>query len=272
MNNFWQRTLTGIFFVIIIVGSIVYHPVAFICVFSLVVLGGVYELKYIFGEVNVNLAIIPSVCLALFGFLSIFLIQYNILDLNVLYGIIPLISFVFIQELFRKKDNPLKNIAATLFSAIYIGVPFALLGVLAFTGDSGVYNFHLPLSVFILVWVNDTGAYLAGVTMGKTKFFERISPKKTWEGTIGGFLLAILGAYVLSLFWKDMTSFTWLGFGGIISVMAILGDLVESMFKRSVGVKDSGTILPGHGGVLDRFDAVIFAIPMAVFYSKIIVY
>ncbi len=271
MNNFWQRTLTGIFFVLIIVGSIVYHPVAFICVFSLVVLAGVYELKYIFGEVNVNLSVIPSVLLALFGFLSIFLIQFKVLDLNILYGLIPLVSFIFIQELFRNKEQPLKNIAATLFSAIYIGLPFALLGVLAFSAN-GDYNFRLPLSIFILVWLNDTGAYLAGVTMGKTKFFERISPKKTWEGTIGGFLVAILGAYVLSLFWMDMTALKWIGFGAIISVMAILGDLVESMFKRSVGVKDSGTILPGHGGILDRFDAVIFAIPMAVFYSKIIVY
>ncbi len=270
MSNFWQRTLTGILFVIVVVGSIIYHPLSFIFVFILVVLAGVYELKAFFKEVKVDLSLFPSVILALYGFLSIFLIQYSVIDLSVLYGIIPFVAFIFVYELFRKKENPLLNIAATVFSSIYIGLPFALLGVLAFM--DGTYNFRLPLSVFILVWLNDTGAYLAGVTMGKHKFFERISPKKTWEGTIGGFLLVLIGAYVISLFWKDMSSLQWIILGGIISVMAVLGDLVESLFKRSVGVKDSGNLLPGHGGVLDRFDAVIFAIPMAVFYLKIIVY
>ncbi len=269
MNNFWQRTLTGILFVIVLAGSIYYHPLSFASIFLLVVVAGIHEMRSLFSKVGID---IPLYATSIFG-LSIytfsFLIQFRVFNTSIFYFIIPIVCFLFVKELFRQHDKPIVNIASSIFTAIYISSPFALLSLLAF--DNGTYNFQLPLSVFILVWMNDTGAYLSGVTIGKHKFFERISPKKTWEGTIGGFILTIAVAFLLSQFWFELSVIQWLIFGAIISVMAVLGDLVESMFKRSIGIKDSGNILPGHGGILDRFDAVFFAIPMAVFYVELFV-
>lgn len=269
MNNFWQRALTGILFVIVVAGGIYFHPFSFFTIFFLVIIAGVYELKGLLAITKVNIQFFFTLLLAVYLFVSSFLVQSKISDNSIFYLIIPIVSLIFIKELFKSADRPFDNIASSLLSACYIGAPFALLNVLAF--HNGIYNFILPLSVFILVWINDTGAYLAGVSLGKNKFFERISPKKTWEGTIGGFVFTLLAAFLLSTFWSELSTIQWMVFGSIISIMAVLGDLIESMFKRSIGIKDSGTILPGHGGVLDRFDAVIFALPMAVFYLEMFV-
>ena len=207
--------------------------------------------------------------MSVFLYVAAFLIKSKVSAFSVYYLLIPLLSLFFILELFNTKNKPFSGLGTSVVGALYIGTPFALMHSLAFY--HGGYHFQLPLAVFILVWINDTGAYLSGVTIGKHKFFERISPKKTWEGTIGGFVFTLLGSYVISLFWHDLSMVQWLFFGGVISIMSVLGDLLESMFKRSIGVKDSGSILPGHGGFLDRFDAVIFALPMAVFYIEMFV-
>ncbi len=269
MSNFWQRTLTGILFVIVLAGGIYYHSLSFALIFLLIVLAGIHEMSRLFSKSENKIDLYSTAILGIYIFISIYLVRSGISSPSVYTGIIPIIAYLFIKELFLRNKAPLVNIALSLLTACYIATPFALINILAF--KDGVYNFHLPLAIFILVWINDTGAYLSGITLGKHKFFERISPKKTWEGTIGGFLLTICAAYVLSLLWNDMNMIQWLFFGSIISTMAVLGDLAESMFKRSIGVKDSGTILPGHGGILDRFDAVLFAIPMAVFYIELFV-
>lgn len=269
MNNFWQRTLTGILFVIVLAGGIFYHQLSFATIFLLIVVAGIHEMSILFSKTENKVDLFTTAFLGIYIFISTYLIQAKILDSSAYLAIIPIVAYIFIKELFLQNKAPLTNIALSLLTACYIALPFALINILAF--QDGQYNFHLPLAIFILVWINDTGAYLSGITLGKHKFFERISPKKTWEGTIGGFVLTIVASYVLSLFWDDMNLFQWLIFGGITSIMAVLGDLAESMFKRSIGVKDSGTILPGHGGILDRFDAVLFAIPMAVFYIELLV-
>ncbi len=269
MNNFLQRVLTGVLFVILVAGGIFYHPFSFFAVFFLVVIGGVYELNNMLIKANIKINFIVTLALAVFIYVASFLVNSGISQSSIYYIIIPLISFLFLRELFNVKSKPFENIGASLLCAIYIAAPFALMHSLGFNHE--VYNFKLPLSVFVLVWINDSGAYLSGVSIGKHKFFERISPKKTWEGTIGGFVLTLVAAYVFSLLWNDLSLMQWIIFGGIISVMAVLGDLLESMFKRNTGIKDSGSILPGHGGILDRFDAVIFALPMAVFYIELFV-
>ncbi len=269
MNNFWQRTLTGILFVIVLAGGIYYHQLSFAAIFLLIVVAGIQEMHQLFTKTKTQFNLFTTSFLGIFIFISIYLVQAQIFKTSIFLAIIPIITYIFIKELFLQNKSPLLNISLSLLTAIYIALPFALMSLLAF--DNGEYNFHLPLAIFILVWINDTGAYLSGMTLGKHKFFERISPKKTWEGTIGGFILTIVASYILSLFWNEMNVIQWIFFGGIISIMAVLGDLTESMFKRSIGVKDSGSILPGHGGVLDRFDAVLFAIPMAVFYIELFV-
>jgi len=269
MNNFWQRSLTGILFVIIIVGSICFHPFSFFAIFFLIIVVGVYEVKSLLTVAKVNIQFFSSLLLAVYLFVCSFLVHSKISDISIFYLIIPITSLIFIKELFKTDGKPFVNIALSIFTACYIGAPFALLNIVAF--NNGSYHYVIPLSIFILVWINDTGAYLSGVSIGKNKFFERISPKKTWEGTIGGFVCTVLVAFVLSIFWKELSTIQWMVFGGIISIMAVFGDLIESMFKRSIGVKDSGSIFPGHGGMLDRFDAVIFVLPMAVFYFELFV-
>ena len=155
---------------------------------------------------------------------------------------------------------------------MYIALPFSLLNVLAFNATSeGIVAFNtlLPLSIFIFLWVNDSGAYCVGSLIGRHKLFPRISPGKSWEGSIGGAVFVLAAAYAISYFLDEeqmLTMPAWLGLGLVVVVFGTWGDLVESLFKRTLGIKDSGNILPGHGGMLDRFDSSLLAIPAAVVY------
>ena len=161
-----------------------------------------------------------------------------------------------------------------MMSQMYIALPFAPLNVLAFhtnvTGSASEYNPILPLSIFIFNWVNDTGAYCTGVLFGKHRLFERISPKKSWEGSIGGAVFCVIAAFVMAHFFPFLSLGVWVGLGLVIVVFGTWGDLTESLLKRTLGIKDSGNILPGHGGMLDRFDSSLMAIPAAVVYFYII--
>jgi len=183
--------------------------------------------------------------------------------------------FILIIELFRKKNNPFQSVAQTFTGVIYTTIPFSLFPFMAF-GRGGMHSFisspaveYTPaviLGFFLLLWINDTGAYLTGITIGKTRLFERISPKKTWEGFFGGLLLTIVAAWFLSGWLGVVERIDWLILALLISTGGTLGDLVESMLKRASGVKDSGHILPGHGGFLDRFDGLLVAFPLLFLY------
>ena len=161
-----------------------------------------------------------------------------------------------------------------MLSQMYIALPFALLNVLAFHSDETAslsqYNAILPLSIFIFNWVNDTGAYCTGMLFGKHKLFERISPKKSWEGSIGGGIFCIIASFLLSHFFPFMSNGVWIGLALTVVVFGTWWDLTESLLKRRLGIKDSGNILPGHGGMLDRFDSAILAIPAAVVYLYVV--
>ena len=194
------------------------------------------------------------------------------------------IIYLFVSELYLKQENPINDWAYTMLSQMYIALPFSLLNVLAFTASPEglvVFNPILPLSVFIFLWMNDTGAYCVGSLIGRHKLFPRISPGKSWEGSIGGAIVVLAVAYLIFLFDSGqlthladagfrssgmLTMEQWLGLGLVIVIFGTWGDLVESLLKRTLGVKDSGNILPGHGGMLDRFDSSLLAIPAAVVY------
>ena len=175
-----------------------------------------------------------------------------------------------ISELYLKKENPINSWAYAMFSQLYVGLPFALLNVLAFHSNGwdsvSQYQFILPLSIFIFNWVNDSGAYCTGVLFGKHPLFKRVSPKKSWEGSIGGATLCIAASFALAHFFPIMSTAAWVGMSLVVVVFGTWGDLTESLMKRHLGIKDSGNILPGHGGMLDRFDSAIMAIPAAVVY------
>lgn len=176
----------------------------------------------------------------------------------------PIVFCMFIYELYTGSRSPFANIAYMVLGMFYIGIPFALLNFIAF--DGSYFYSDIVFGLLALTWVNDTGAYLVGSQLGKTPLFPRISPRKTWEGTIGGITTTIVFGIILSLFISDITPINWVVLAMMVAMFGTLGDLVESMLKRSVGIKDSGTLLPGHGGLLDRFDAFIFVIPFAAAY------
>jgi len=181
------------------------------------------------------------------------------------------IVYLLVAELYLKQEDPIQDWAYTMLSQMYIALPFSLLNVLAFNATSNgivAFNTLLPLSIFVFLWANDSGAYCIGSLLGRHKLFPRISPGKSWEGSIGGAVVVLAVAFAISYYLDDnmLTTLEWLGLGLVVVVFGTWGDLVESLFKRTLGIKDSGSILPGHGGMLDRFDSSLLAIPAAVVY------
>jgi phosphatidate cytidylyltransferase len=185
---------------------------------------------------------------------------------------IPFFMAIFVYELYRKRPEPFTNIAHTIVGIIYIMAPLALLNVFTFEEIIVEYKPGVILGFFVLLWLNDTGAFVFGKLFGRNKLFPRISPNKTWEGTIGGGLAAMTGAVIISTYTNEISIFNWLILGLIIVVAASFGDLVESLLKRSLKVKDSSNLLPGHGGILDRFDGVLLASPIAFTYLMLFVH
>jgi phosphatidate cytidylyltransferase len=176
------------------------------------------------------------------------------------------LSFVLLMvELFLKAPLPFNNVALIIFSIIYLALPFSLLPRFTFLPNVD-FTPNIVAGTLFLTWANDSFAYIVGSKIGKTPFFPRVSPKKTWEGTIGGGICCMITAGIIAQFFTQLGLIDWLIIGGIVAVFGTIGDLVESLLKRSVGVKDSGTFMPGHGGFLDRFDAFIFCIPFVYFY------
>ena len=184
------------------------------------------------------------------------------------------IVYLFISELYTKAPNPIANWAYTMLSQLYVALPFSMINVVAFrsSGDAVMYDYMLPLSIFIFLWTNDTGAYLSGSMFGRHKLFPRVSPGKSWEGSIGGGILVLVVAAVIGHVANGqdgghlLSVPAWMGLGLVVVFFGTWGDLVESLFKRTLGIKDSGKILPGHGGMLDRFDSSLMAFPAAVIY------
>ena len=274
-NNFIQRTITGIVFVAVLVGCILGGPIPFTILFALISALTIREFGSIVGKsgeviINKPICMLAGVFL-FFGFAYLGVASG---DSSVLIPYLFLVIYLLVSELYLKRKNPLHNWAYTMMSQMYIALPFALLNVLAFhtnvTGSASEYNPILPLSIFIFNWVNDTGAYCTGVLFGKHRLFERISPKKSWEGSIGGAVFCVIAAFVMAHFFPFLSLGVWVGLGLVIVVFGTWGDLTESLLKRTLGIKDSGNILPGHGGMLDRFDSSLMAIPAAVVYFYII--
>ncbi|MEP7262964.1 MAG: phosphatidate cytidylyltransferase [Bacteroidota bacterium] len=262
MNNFTTRALTGALFVIIMIASIIYGPLSMQLLFLLISCGALYEFyKLVEGE-QVQPQYIAGIITGAVTFT--FISRLAVIPVDAMFIIYALAAFLFIAELYRKKKQPFNNIAFTVIGVIYIVVPFALLARMSFSGNE--FSCVVPLGFFILLWCSDTFAYLAGMKFGKTRLFERISPKKSWEGSIGGATASVIAAYIL---FKSMGYFQlheWIILALIIVVAGTFGDLVESMLKRSLDKKDSGSILPGHGGLLDRFDGLFIAVPFICLY------
>lgn len=269
MSNLVKRTITGILFLVLVVGSIELGKISFFILFELIIIAAMYEFYTLAEKKKFKPLKIYGIVIGAIVFAANYFFVNNLIGAQIFLTIIPLIIGVFIIELYRKSEQGFVNIGFTLLGILYIAIPFSFANYIVFSDEIN-YNSHLLLGFFFLTWGFDTLAYVFGVSFGKHRLFERISPKKSWEGFIGGALSSLGVAYVISIFYTELSFLHWALLSVLISVFGTYGDLVESSFKRNIDEKDSGSILPGHGGVLDRFDAVLFTLPLFYVYLQLI--
>lgn len=271
-QNFIVRTITGVLFVAILV-TCFFRAESMVLLFALITGLTIWEYGRLVNEwddIQVNRFI--STVAGVYFFLAMAGYCMGMASLTVFIPYLITIIYLIISELFTQAPNPINNWAYTMLSQMYIALPFSTINLLAFqtVGGEQQYNALLPLSIFVFLWVNDSGAYCVGSLLGRHKLFPRVSPGKSWEGSVGGGLLVLVAAAIIGWLTGGETHSlsipVWMGLGLVVVVFGTLGDLVESLFKRTLGVKDSGNILPGHGGMLDRFDSSLMAIPAAVIY------
>jgi phosphatidate cytidylyltransferase len=271
LSELQQRVIAAIVGAVIILSGTLYSEWTYFTVFFLICMFTQLEFYKLLG-------LDGSLPLRTFGtfngqfiFTLTFLVEKYQLSHNYYFLIWVVVSGVYFIKLYqyiRRDLQPFVNIAFTFLGIIYVAVPFALLNMAVFIQHT--YSYQIIVGSLFLIWASDTGAYFAGRKFGKNKLFFRISPKKTWEGSIGGTLLALLFAYVLSLYFQDLLLWQWLCIAVIIVITGTYGDLVESLFKRSIRIKDSGSAIPGHGGFLDRFDSLLLSSPFIVAFVKLV--
>lgn len=273
MNESIVRALSGIVYIVLLIGATLFHPFSYIALFGIFMLIAIVEFCRLVNLQQTTPIILGVAGIVLFSpFIQADIYTNLLLDAGAL-----LIAISLLVELFGKaKPTPRDNTGKLAKLIGYVILPFILIIRLPFL-IADVYTPYVIIGSFILIWSNDTFAYIVGKTMGKRKLFERISPKKTVEGFLGGMIFAIAAAYILSQFDAFITPVfnspaTWMGAAILLVVFGTLGDLVESQLKRKAGVKDSGKIMPGHGGILDRLDSIIFAIPFLFLYYQILTY
>ena len=275
MKNFIVRTITSVFFVAAIVTSFL-NPRAMTLLFSIVTGMTIWEYCSLVNDrpfISVNRFI--STISGVYLFLAMAGYNSGLTPATVFIPYLVSIVYLMVAELYMKAKDPINNWAYAMLSQLYIALPLSLLNILAFrsNGYSIQYSYLAPLAVFVFLWINDAGAYCVGSLIGRHKLFPRISPGKSWEGSVGGGLLVVVAAVAVWYFTTQygvndlgLSAYEWAGLGIVVVVFGTWGDLIESLFKRTLGIKDSGNILPGHGGMLDRFDSTLMAVPAAVVY------
>lgn len=238
---------------------IFYGPVSYYLFFLVLSTVTLVEFYYLLGMDGITPLKLLGVFNGVLIFSLSFLVEMHLISAEYYVLIFPTMAMIFIVKLYKIEHKPFTNIALTILGVIYVAVPFALLNIAAFS--KGGYSWQLILGPLLLLWASDSGAYFFGRAFGRHKLFERVSPKKTWEGSLGGLALSMGMATLLSFHFLDLMLWEWLCLAAIIVIAGGYGDLVESLFKRSIAVKDSGRMIPGHGGFLDRFDSLIMAAP-----------
>lgn len=267
MKNLIVRALSGIVMLALLLGSVLWSPWSFGALLLLVMVTGMYEFYELAARKGIEPQRIVGISMGVVLFFCFYTFLVGIewmggfagLSLTLLLLLLLLLPLTFVCELFRGRKRPLANVAATLGGVGYVAFPIALLPGVSFL-TSHEWDPRVILAFFFIIWANDVFAYLVGMTLGRHKLYERISPKKTWEGFFGGVAGAVAtGAAAACAVGQSLA--VWCGIAVVAAVTGVLGDLVESMFKREAGVKDSGNVIPGHGGVLDRFDSLLLATP-----------
>jgi len=273
-SNLTQRLITGILGSAAIIAGVSVGEWTYFLIFLVITLFTLLEFYTLMGlDGLAPQKAYGTFCGVLIFCLSFFIegqipVNGKILTSEYYLLIFPLVSCIYMIKLYKKFERkPFTNIAFTFLGIFYVAVPFVLLNVAVF--DEGRYNYEIILGSLLILWASDTGAYFAGTRFGKRKLFERISPKKSWEGFVGGALLALVFAFGCSLYLHSLAIEQWIIVGILIIVGGTFGDLIESLLKRSIEIKDSGDALPGHGGFLDRFDGLLISAPFIAAYLEI---
>ena len=270
MSNILVRSLTGAVFISLILFPLIYSDIAFVIIVGIFMTLGLFEFYKLFQDhKRLEINWVGGSIFGILLYAAFVCIQFEFLQTDVMYFVIPLIFILYASELLRKKQTPLINAGIVSLGILYLVVPFIMLVQI---NNSDSNSFPILVGMFSLIWMNDTFAYLCGRFFGKTKLNERISPNKTWEGTIGGFIFTIIGGITVGFLFDSSQLHYWIISAAIISPCAVIGDLLESLFKRNAEVKDSGGVLPGHGGILDRFDSTLFTVPFFLVWTYFYTY
>jgi len=266
MSEFYKRLLSGIVYVVVLLFGIILHQYAFLSVITILSFICLWEFQKLIHLKSYVLYLLLVFGLATYHFLEIPKeVTWGILLITIITQLMLLYDLIYIRiiPMFEKKKY--------LVSVFYLISNFVFMSLIPFT-LGGDYDFIFILGIFVLIWVNDSFAYLTGKNLGKHKLYERISPKKTIEGFLGGVIFTVLASIILAQFSDSLNTWQWIGFGLVVSFFGTIGDLIQSKFKRQAGVKDSGTIMPGHGGIFDRLDSVLYASPFVFLFLQIVNY
>ncbi|MBI3518848.1 MAG: phosphatidate cytidylyltransferase [Bacteroidetes bacterium] len=288
LKTLTTRTITAAVFVAVLLACICYNYVSFTGLFFMVAIWGLYEFYQLSEKLGANpykaIGYIAGICLFCYSIVANSNLNLFYPAGNILPYIFVFIFCVFIVGLFDSAKNTVLNIAYTIAGLVYAVLPFMILVNIScinktftldhqtgnWNDDIAPYNFHYVLGVILLIWSSDVCAYLVGSLIGKHKLYERISPGKTWEGSVGATILTVGSSFIVAHWYPELALKHWIAISIIVCVFGTIGDLVESMLKRQAGVKDSGSIMPGHGGILDRFDSLLFVSPFVYAYLTFI--
>jgi len=267
LKNVFQRTVSGIIYLVILIGSLFLGKYAFGTVFLLIGLLALVEFYNMTGISGYTQTTVPGLVSGALIFVLAFLVASHTISSYylALACLLPVLSFIV--ALYSPKPDFIKDFSTVYLGILYIIIPLAIMNYLVFPViNEHEYTHRIVLGILTMVWINDTGAYVAGSTLGRHKLFPRISPKKSWEGLIGGTLLTLISALWMSRVMGILSVADWIILAVIVSIFGVYGDLTESLIKRNADRKDSGNLIPGHGGVLDRIDSILFVMPVSFLY------
>jgi len=272
LNDLTKRSLTGAAYVAIMLAGVIIHPLIFAVVYGVILFFAQSEFYRIYEKWGYSPHRIFGLITGVVLFVLFFLVASHTIPYIFILFSVPFLFFIFIAELLRSNNNAIKNSSITVFGLVYVALPFSLLNFIVFapTLTGSTYYPWILAGIFFIIWSYDSMAYVSGSLLGKHKMAPKISPKKSWEGFVGGAIFAVIIGIVCAVLFQEISMAEWIVISLIIVIFGTLGDLFESKLKREIGLKDSGDILPGHGGLLDRFDSLLFSVPVIFIWLNLI--